>query len=256
MDFSGKISEGELQPETFERSNIEDLRARLINGDVHILRRAINQEVVGRIKSYLERVGRSTLPNYQAIDARSPNFVRLNNADPRSYVLTRFQQFSFFPWNADYFDLFSIFRPIFEIKNVLSNLERDSFLGAEPQNGCVSRLSFQFYPSGGGFMNTHRDPVDRHQLVVPIVALTKKGQHFRQGGGFVCDSDGRKVNTDEDLNIGDALLFHAQLRHGVDPVDPEEKLDWLAYQGRWIVITAVNKLASTTDIGNATDEDR
>jgi len=232
---------------------IDRVRSDIEAGDVYIAQGAADRSLLQRIRRYLVQVATHSLPNYHPIEAGAPNFHRMNRLDPRAYVRGSFHQFSFFPWNQDIFDLFTRLKPVYQVKNRISGLPADRFLGPTPDEGCTARLSFQFYPAGEGQLNAHSDPVDRHQLTVPLMMLGRKGEDFQEGGGFVVNADGEKVLTDEACDWGDVVFFNAQTVHGVDPVDPKEPLDWLSFRGRWTIVFAVNKLASTGDIPDAVD---
>ena len=113
------------------------------------------------------------------------------NWDKRSYTKGCFHQFSFLPWNQDVFGFFDIAKPIYQLKNLLGNLPKNSFIDGNYKYQCVPRISFQFYPCGKGAMNRHRDPVDDHQLTVPLMLLGRKGIDYTSGGCFAEDSQGK-----------------------------------------------------------------
>jgi hypothetical protein len=230
---------------------VEEVRADIAAGDVYIVRRQIDPAVLMELRSYLEGVGRGSLPNYAPIDAGAPNFHRMNRNDPRAYVPGCFHQFVFFPWNQDPFDLFTLCAPVYHMKNRLSGLPAEKFLGTAPQDGCTARLAFQVYPRGGGYLARHADPVDHHQLTVPIMQMTRKGVDFESGGLFVQMADGRDLIIDDIAEPGDVVYFNAACPHGVAPIDPGSPLRWTTFAGRWMLLFAVNRLAGNTAIGNA-----
>jgi hypothetical protein len=232
---------------------LEDVREGLRAGDVYVARRVIDPRLLADIQTYLTGVGRHSLPNYAAIEAGAPNFHRMNRSDPRAYVRGSFHQFVFFPWNQDVFNLFELFAGIYSVKNVLSGLPADTFLGAKPQDGCTARLAFQMYPRGGGFLNRHSDPVDYHQLTVPILQMSTKGRDFSTGGLFVQMQDGSDLVVDDVTEPGDVVYFNARCPHGVHPIDPDAELRWLDYAGRWMLLFATNKLAGNAAIADAVD---
>ncbi len=236
-----------------DRVVIETMRARIAYGDVYIIREAAPKEAIWQIKNYLEGVGKNSLPNYQAIEAGCPNFHRLNHHDERAYLNGCFHQFSFFPWNQDVFNFFDLFRKGYYLKNLINNIQKDKFLGREPQDDCIARLSFQFYPSGVGSLNKHSDPVDHHQMAVPILIMSKKGQDFQSGGAYLEKEGGSKIFVDDIADVGDLVLFNAIIPHGVETIDPEENVEWLSFEGRWMMIFATNKLSGNTVIANALD---
>lgn len=237
-----------LQP-----GGISPFRENILLGDVYIAKKVFPENLVLEIRNYLTRVGQNSLPNYHPIETGAPNFHRINIWDDRSYVKACFHQFSFFPWNQDIFNLFDLSWDVFRIKNMITGLNKNKFLGKTPEEGCVARLSFQFYPKGLGGMNKHCDPVDHHQIAVPMLVMSKKGKDFIDGGGFAEREDKSKMDIDSACDIGDIVYFNAQIPHGVDVVDPEAKSLWLDFEGRWILLFAINKLATNREISNAVD---
>ena len=229
-----------------DSQKIESIRTYITQGDVCVIKEIVPKKAIFQIRTYLEGVARHSLPNYQPIKVGCPNFHRLNCNDERATVKGCFLQFSFFPWNQDLFNFFDLFRQGYYLKNLLNHTKRDKYLGRTPQDGCIARLSFQFYPAGMGMLNKHRDPLDNHQLAVPILAMSKKGRDFQQGGIYLDREDGRKIFVDETVDLGDLVLFNPAIPHGVDKIDPEEKTDWFSFRGRWMMILATNKLNSTS----------
>lgn len=236
-----------------EPGEISSLRENIMSGDIYIAKKAFPENLVLEIRNYLTRVGQYSLPNYHPIEAGAPNFHRINIWDDRSYVKACFHQFSFFPWNQDIFNLFDLSWDVYRIKNRITGLSENKFLGKTLEEGCAARLSFQFYPKGKGGMNKHSDPVDHHQIAVPMLVMSKKGKDFIHGGGFVEKEDRSKMDIDAFCDIGDIVYFNAQIPHGVDLIDPESQTGWLDFEGRWILLFAINKLATNKEISNAID---
>ena len=141
----------------------------------------------------------------------------------------------------------------YHLKNVLSGLPPESFLARTPENGCTARIAAQFYPRGGGGLNLHTDPLDRHQLTVPALELSRRGDDFTSGGIYVTKADGSVLDAQAHLDLGDVLFFNAATPHGVDTIDAGAPLAWHRFEGRWIVLLAVNKLQATADIGDSVD---
>jgi hypothetical protein len=224
----------------------------LAEGDALIWQNFLSEREVTRITKYLSDIGRNSLPNYHRIDRGAPNFHRLNMDDPRAYVRGCFHQFSFFPWNQDVFGLFSRFEQLFQIKNLLSGNDLNRYLIGDNEP-IVPRLSFQFYPRGCGFLNSHRDPVGEHQMVVPTVCLSRKGSQFSTGGAYVVDSAGEKIDVDARLSPGDVVFFDATLEHGVDLIDETSEPDWPSFEGRWVLVIATNKIAGSAAVADAVD---
>jgi len=235
-------------------ARIERMRADIEQGDAYIAKRVFPEHQLRRITDYLSGIGRSSLPNYHPIEPGAPNSHRVNMNDPRSYVRGTFHQFSFYPWNQDVLGLFPLFAPVYRMKNKLSGLPEESFVGLAPERGCAARLSFQFYPSGCGQLNRHADPVDYHQLVVPILLMSQRGVDFQHGGAFLERRDGERIDL-EAGDIGDVVYFNAQVCHGVAQIDPHVESDWLSFQGRWMCLFAVNRFSDNEAIADSVDLD-
>lgn len=223
------------------------------SGDVYIFERAIEPKQLITIRQYLVGIGKGSLPNYHKIEAGSPNFHRINRWDPRAYVKACFHQFAFFPWNEDVFDLFQLTREIYAMRNMVAGLPSDKFLGRDVQDACAARISFQFYPKGIGGMNMHRDPYDYHQLTVPIVTMSTKGKDFNTGGAYVVGASDERIYLDDISQVGDVIYFNSQTPHGVEKIDEGAEVDWTSFEGRWMMLLAVNKLVESTVVGDAID---
>lgn len=224
-------------------------------GSVLVARGVFDAEWIDSTRQYLSGVGRNSLANYEAIRRGAPNFHRINMWDPRAQVMGCFHQFSFFPWNNDPFNFFSRSRLVYQIKNVLSYNDPDTFWDVGEGADYSPRLSFQFYPKGGGGLNRHSDPVSDYQLTVPTMTMSQKGSDFQSGGAYV-DTHGERVFTDGITAPGDVVFFNAALPHGVERIDPDEDVPWTRFEGRWVLLFAVNHVGSLHERVNAQDLDR
>jgi hypothetical protein len=221
--------------------------------DVCIVRGVASRDEVNRLIDYLQAVGLGSMPNWQPITPKCPNHHRVNQWDERSYVKACFHQFSFFPWNHDVFNLFNRFRNVFALRNLLAGAGPETYLGLEPHDECIARLSFQFYPRGVGSMNAHIDPAGPHQAVVPTLMMSELGVDFQEGGAFMENSAGERIWIERHTSPGDVVLFSPRLVHGVARIDPGAEVDWPSFQGRWMSIFAVNKLATNKQVAESVD---
>lgn len=252
--FSGKIHTIGDPKEIYQNENeIQKIRQGLLAGDAFLVKRYFSKEKVLEIRNYLCQVGRSSLPNYRKIEEGCPNFHRLNRWDGRAFVEGCFHQFVFFPWNQDIFDLFKMLEPVYWLKNIINGDPKEKYLGQAPQEGCIARLAFQFYPKGTGELHKHRDAVDGHQIALPIMILTKKGSDFKEGGVYFEKENGEKVMGDDYCDEGDIIYYNPIVPHGVLKIDPGIKENWLAFEGRWMLLIAVNKLFNNKKVADAVD---
>lgn len=245
----------DLESAVSDKSLVARMRAGILEGDVYIAKEFMSKEELLKIRKYLEGIGRNSLPNYQRIERACPNFHRIDWWDPRAHVKACVHSFCFFPWNHDVFGFFDLLRPIYQLKNLVSDLPKDTFLGFEPDMGCTARISFQYYPRGIGGLNKHQDPFDYHQITVPAMIMSKKGEDFQEGGVFVETGKDQRIILDDICDYGDVVYFNAQCTHGVERIDPGATPDWLCQKGRWMALFAVNKLADNPRIGDSLDLD-
>lgn len=249
--YSGLVEMALPISDCLEPDTIADLKNHLKAGKVVIIRNSVDLTIVKNIRSYLRDIGRSSLPSWHALRDGCPDFHRIQMADPRSHVSGRMHQFNFHPWNQNVFDVFQLFRPHYQIRNLISGLPEDEFMTNLPSDGLIARIAFQFYPSGGGGLNMHADPFDAHQAVVPIVQLAKKGVDYQSGGLVVEDSNGHRVDVDSHLGLGDVVLFSPQMVHGVEPIDSDDESAWLEFRGRWMALISVIKSQDNHAVADA-----
>lgn len=227
------------------------LKENLDGGKLVIFKKYVDIDKIKQLKTYLTNIMRSSLPEFVPIAQGARNNFRINMEDERAQVKAFFYVWSFYTWNQDLFSLYNTFSPIYNLRNILSNLPSNTFLSRNTEIGCAARLSVQFYPSGKGYFTEHIDPYDKHQLVVPIMSMSKYGSCFKKGGNYVITSSGEKLLTEEITEPGDIILFNSLCRHGVAPIDPDAQFDPMSDVGRWMMLFAVNKIAGNTDIADA-----
>ncbi len=228
------------------------------NGGIIIIRNLIEKKKINQLKKYLIKIGQNSLPQYQPVKIGAPNHHRLFNDDPRSIVRGAFHQFSFYRWNQDLIDVFSIFEKGFWIKNILSNRNKNDFLKIEPNinDKFVARVSIQFYPSGIGYLNEHSDPVGEHQISAPLVVMSDKGakKDFITGGSYFYGKDKKKFFIEDIADIGDLVIYDSSLPHGVELVDKNIKnIDWSNFKGRWTAVLATNKIEGSHAVRDSVD---
>ncbi len=108
-----------------------------------------------------------------------------------------------------------------------------------PSDGQIDRLQIVRYPAGGGELRDHVDP-RKNQRIVSGIIMSKLGEDFQRGGFYFRSSKSNKLNIEKYLDEGDAVIFYGSIAHGVDKVDPNEKLIWNSNKGRWFIGMFVN----------------
>ena len=130
-----------------------------------------------------------------------------------------------------YDELLHIYQKIFEIEISYS---------PNKKNYAVRPQIIQ-YPVGGGFFAEHSHPRFPTDYGL-ILELSKKERDYNKGQTYFLNNN-NKIDIDNLADEKDLILFKYDLPHGVDPVDPEKKLDFESY-GR---ITAVLPILSESD---------
>ena len=108
-----------------------------------------------------------------------------------------------------------------------------------PSDGQIDRLQIVNYPRGGGELRDHVDP-RQNQRVVSGLIMSKIGEDFNSGGFYFRNKQNKKFNIENQLEIGDSVIFYGSVIHGVDVVDRNEKLNWKSYKSRWFIGMFVN----------------
>ena len=108
-----------------------------------------------------------------------------------------------------------------------------------PSDGQIDRLQIVRYPSGGGELKEHIDS-RKNQRVVSGIVMSKRGVDYEKGGFYFKLSKNKKINLENQIDEGDAVIFYGSLAHGVEIIDPHKKLSWNSNEGRWFLGMFVN----------------
>ena len=197
----------------------------------------------------------SAPPNWQPICHGSDNFYWINDHYSGSTVQGAFSQVNFFPWNSGSKQVFDLTGDVLRVRNLLLGQGQEEFFSPQQGDEATVRIAAQFYPSGKGWMQEHRDPEGPHQTVLASLVLSSFGTDYESGGLFVRNSEGQKFFPEASLSPGDLLWFSPSVSHGVDkiePIEPEQKFaDWAENDGRWMLLFATNALSNDLAFGRA-----
>ena len=174
----------------------------------------------------------------------TPNFHRMiDNKITKKYSLYAIKHsFYFYNWNIKSKLEKKLKNGVYKhwryIKFLAGN-GMNKFENKIPSDGQVDRLQIVRYPAGGGQLRDHVDP-RKNQRVVSGIIMSEIGKDFKKGGFYFKKSKIKKINIEKKLNEGDAVIFYGSIAHGVEKVDPQEKLVWQSNKGRWFVGMFVN----------------
>ena len=128
-------------------------------------------------------------------------------------------------WAKDIYKLRKYFVYLCKLRNLLLG-KNQNFCVDSPVGTIYSLSRIQYYPSGGGFMATHKD--DRGQRVNKksglknyfqiLFLMTKKGKDFETGGGYIIKNNKRIIHDDY-TDQGDIIIYDGNIEHGVSTID-------------------------------------
>lgn len=174
----------------------------------------------------------------------------VGSLSPKSDSSARLMRIFYNPlWSEDIYSLHGMFDKLVEVRNHLQGIDINYAKKVE-ENKLYSACRVQFYPKGGGFMQAHTDWVgvnnlektDVRQFIQILVVLSKRGEDFTRGGGFVTNSKGEKVYVEQDAELGDIIIYDGSTIHGCEDVDPHLPLDTTALEGRFVGIATLYKV--------------
>lgn len=234
-----------------DKDFLSEMNNNIKKNDAYIIKEMIDIKIIDKIKQYLKNIGKNSLPKYEFLKENCPDSHRVHMLDKRSYVESIMHQFLFHPWNQNVFNLFDTMNSIYKLKNLSAGFKEDAFLQNTPKDNHIARLSFHNYPKGGGLIKKHSDPIGPHQLTVPILQMSQKGVDYDKGGLYIINQNEMVVDIDSTLNKGDVFFFQAEIIHGVAPIDPHKELDWLNFEGRWMMLASIIKTIADKNTQNA-----
>jgi hypothetical protein len=143
-----------------------------------------------------------------------------------------------FRWNATTPEMKKIWSEIdsyWRIMKYLGGYAANEYEANIPSAGPTDRVQFVHYPAKGGVLRDHVDP-DHNQKFVIGINMSTRGVEYQQGGFYVLDAAGQRIDLEQHISVGDALVCDARIVHGVSEVDPaanQDEPEWNRETGRW-----------------------
>ncbi len=217
--------------------------------DAYVVKDFAPKEKILRFRQFLQGFSKSSSPSWYSCLDGCPDYHRINDEYPHSYVRAKMHGFYFHRWNANR-SLFEEFKEIFEIKNRLAGAPPEAYYDNIPSQGVISRIVAHQYPRGGGYQVEHMDPTSPFALIQTILQASHPGEDFQTGGLYFRKSEGEELTRmDPYTEMGDLMVLSPCIRHGVAPIDPEQPLDWSRVDGRWIILPVIIRSDYTTEAG-------
>jgi hypothetical protein len=117
-------------------------------------------------------------------------------------------------------------------------------------NDITLNPQFIQYPKNGGFLGTHIHPFEPQKIGF-ILNLSELGVDHNTGGAYF-EHENTRIDTTEQHDIGDMIIFRFNMLHGVSIVDkPDNFTKWDPDGGVWVDETTGDKLqvAFNSDLG-------
>jgi hypothetical protein len=210
-----------------------------LNQEAYILKRAVSNKLRDVCIALANSYNKEQKSNFFKMLDGCPNFHRI--IDPEiaiKYSIYAIKHsFYFYNWNIKSNNEKFLKKEVYSnwsyIK-YLSGLKKNEYENNIPSNLIVDRLQVVNYPSGGGELRDHTDPIKNIRVVNGII-LSKIGKDFDEGGFYFRDKNNEKKNIEMDLDVGDSVSFYGSIVHGVDKIDPASNLNWSLEKGRWFL---------------------
>ena len=133
-------------------------------------------------------------------------------------------------------EIFNLFEPLNLLRNQIAELD-ENYSYYDEVDGFVSQPAVLHYPTGGGYMQEHVDPLDP-QKVEMVLSGSQRGIDFVDGGLEIFLDD-EWIDVESHITKGDIVLFRPDVPHRVKPINAKSKLDWSKRQGRWTIFSPI-----------------
>ncbi len=214
----------------------ERLARSFYEGDGYILKGTCDLEFLKTLKDGAMQFSEDRPSTFHKMFDGCPDFHRLIDGETtKQYYADALRHvFFFFPWNDDPLNMMSEIYQRWQTFKVFSGRPPDTFSTNIPSDGVIDRFHIYHYPSGGGSLETHSDPV-KNQRTIMAGMMSKRGVDYEKGGFYFVRPDGSMLDCEPQLDVGDFVCCYPSVLHGVEAVDPQSGLDWNPDKGRWFV---------------------
>lgn len=222
--------------------------AERLTAEVFIVRNYMAGDEVDKIRQFCRNFAAQQEPAWHPCVDGCPDYHRIHNNYPGAYVPAVQHAYYFHPWNGNCSQV-EKFAQIYRLKLQLGQGSKlyHEYLQNLPSHGVILRLVVHNYPAGGGGQDLHIDPVSDFARVQTIIQASVPGQEYHEGGFYIDHPDYGQIDIDRLTRKGDLLLASPAWRHGVAPIDPEQRLDWQKETGRWIIMPMIIHSDVTVD---------
>ena len=223
---------------------VKNLAKKIYDGEAFIIRKAANKNLKKVVIDLAKYYDKKHKPSFHKMLDGTPNFHRIYDSEiTKKYSLYAIKHsYFFYNWNIKSELEKKLKQGVYRHWRYIKFLAGNKMYQYEkniPSDGQIDRLQIVNYPRGGGELRDHVDP-RKNQRVVSGLIMSKIGVDFNSGGFYFRNKQNKKINIENQLEIGDSVIFYGSVIHGVDVVDRNEKLNWKSYDSRWFIGMFVN----------------
>ena len=132
-----------------------------------------------------------------------------------------------FLWNDMDGNTRSLITEMHKFSNLCNKIDEDNGLMYSDKKNVLS-LSVNYYPPKNGFLSKHKDVKNTDLVFWMIFNLTFKGEHFDEGGLYLLDKNGNKIDIDNLSKPGSIIFFNGALEHGIDKISSKKNIGKLS----------------------------
>ena len=215
-----------------EKKFVEAVVDSIYNGDLYILKNALNKKTVANIIDSSTEFFKKNPEAFHKMIEGTPNFHRWIDEEVAGNYSIRHVKHSLylFNWNKDVSNIRETVLKACEPLKILSGLEFNQYSKNTAKDHIVERVQIVRYPPGG-YIEPH---YDNNKIIRLIISgyLSKRGDDYKKGGFYLIDKK-RKLDMEDYIDSGDIGFFYASLKHGMETIDPKDKIVKFEKSGRW-----------------------
>ena len=241
---------------TLKIKNLEDSTKKLIfqniNSNGYVVVRGLFD--VKEIKIALKNLKKNFRPSLDNPSSSGKpkeikkNFQKLciGSASINGEKIYRLHRVIYNPFSSrDMYNLKKIFIKFANVRNILLGFKKN-FCIEKNENNLWSANRILQYPIGGGHMSCHSDYILKNiskknninNFYQLILLLTKKKIDYKYGGAYIINKN-KKIFIEDNTQQGDLLIYKSTIKHGVDEIDPNKKLNLKNINGRIVLMNSL-----------------
>jgi hypothetical protein len=186
----------------------------------------ISKNIFKFIKDPRNNLNDSLNPKNFSIKKRDLSKIKSDKKNKKKMVIECFVNFN--NKNKDIFNCRELFKMSVDLRNILYGFKKRKKINAIHKKKFITATRFMIYPHNGGFLEKHTDANGAYKTKIfkkyynIVISLTKINKNFCSGGAFTIINK-KKINLEQFLNPGDALIYNEKILHGVDKIICQKK---------------------------------